>query len=151
MLITDTTPTVAQGGGQHGAPGTANVLVVGPTPYDARWALQTMSTVPVHGMVLAERPAGLAEVLASLAADVVRVPVSIVEAARSAPALTDEQQRLASYLVAGCSNPEMCGALGISQSGVKRRLSTLFELLEVDNRVQAAALAARLGIRAARR
>ncbi len=126
------------------------MLVVGPTPYDARWALQTMSTVPVHGMVLAERPDGLSDVLAALAADVVRVPASIIEAARSAPALTGEQHRLAEQLVAGCSNPEICRALGISPSGVKRRLSTLFELLEVDNRVQAAALAARLGIRPAR-
>ncbi len=151
LLITDRTPTSTAPRAWSGAQGAATVLVVGSMPYDARWALQTMAAVPVHGMVPAQRPADLVEVLAALADDVVQVPASVVEMARSAPALTGEQYELAEQLVAGRSNPEICRALGISQSGVKRRLSTLFELFEVENRVQAAALAAGLGIRPATR
>ena len=143
--------TAAGFAGVVGLSGTATVLVVGATPYDARWALQTMASVPVHGMVPAQRPADLAEVLASLAADVVRVPASVVELARAAPALTREQHLLAELLVAGRSNPEICRVMGISQSGVKRRLSGLFELFGGGNRVQAAAVAAGLGIRPAPR
>ncbi len=151
LLITDVSPTPPGDHAWSGVSGTATVLVVGPTPYDARWALQTMATVPVHGMVPAQRPADLAEVLASLAGDVVQVPASVVELARAAPALTHEQHVLAELLVAGRSNPEICRVMDISQSGVKRRLSSLFELFEVDNRVQAAAVAAGLGIRPASR
>ena len=151
LLITDSMPTATGTYAWSGVSGTATVLVVGPTPYDARWALQTMAAVPVHGMVPAQRPADLADVLASLADDVVQVPASVVELARAAPALTDEQHLLAELLVAGRSNPEICRVMGISQSGVKRRLSALFELFDVDNRVQAAAVAAGLGVRPAQR
>ncbi len=151
VLVTDRAPTSKGPRAWSGDRATGTVLVVGPTPYDARWALQAMATVPVHGVVPAQHPGRLADVLAALAVDVVQVPASVVELARSAPALTDEQHTLAELLVAGRSNPEICRVMGISQSGVKRRLSALFDLFEVDNRVQAAAVAAGLGIRAAAR
>lgn len=125
---------------------TATVLVIGPTPFDARRALDLMVAVPFHGMITPDRPEGMNDVLDALDHQGVFVPVEVIERARTVPALTDLDLALAAELMAGRTNPQISATLGLSISGLKRRLTMLFELLEVDNRVQAAATAARLGV-----
>ena len=76
---------------------------------------------------------------------------SVRDATRTQPAttshaLSDGERTMLALVAGGCDNVEIAERLYVSTSTVKSRLSRLFERLGVQNRVQAAAFAARHGL-----
>lgn len=66
--------------------------------------------------------------------------------ARLVAGLTDRERDVLRLLTEGAENAEIAARLYLSQSTVKTYLSSIFEKLGVQNRVQAAVLAIRLGL-----
>jgi DNA-binding NarL/FixJ family response regulator len=60
--------------------------------------------------------------------------------------LSERERQVLSLLASGCDNAEIGDILFVSRSTVKNHVSRLFEKLEVENRVQAAAYAIRNGL-----
>lgn len=60
--------------------------------------------------------------------------------------LTDHDRRILSLIAIGASNKEIGERLYISESTVKKQISSLLTKLDLDNRVQAAVFALRSGI-----
>jgi DNA-binding NarL/FixJ family response regulator len=60
--------------------------------------------------------------------------------------LSARERQVLSLLASGCDNAEIGATLFVSRSTVKNHVSRLFEKLEVENRVQAAAYAIRNGL-----
>jgi DNA-binding NarL/FixJ family response regulator len=60
--------------------------------------------------------------------------------------LSERERQVLSLLATGCDNAQIGDILFVSRSTVKNHVSRLFEKLEVDNRVQAAAFAIRNGL-----
>jgi DNA-binding NarL/FixJ family response regulator len=60
--------------------------------------------------------------------------------------LSERERQVLSLLASGCDNAEIGDVLFVSRSTVKNHVSRLFEKLEVENRVQAAAYAIRNGL-----
>ena len=68
------------------------------------------------------------------------------EAAPMNDGLTPRQQQVLSLLSQGFSNPEIAHLLGLSPHTIKTHVTHIFEKLGVEDRVTAAATAARLGM-----
>jgi DNA-binding NarL/FixJ family response regulator len=66
--------------------------------------------------------------------------------ASEATALSRREREVLSLLASGCDNSEIGEVLFVSRSTVKNHVSSLFEKLQVDNRVQAATYAIRNGL-----
>lgn len=62
------------------------------------------------------------------------------------PELTPRQLDVLRLLARGLTNKEIAGVLGIAESTVKTHLKTLFEVLEVSNRTEAALQLRELGL-----
>jgi DNA-binding NarL/FixJ family response regulator len=60
--------------------------------------------------------------------------------------LSERELQVLSLLASGCDNAQIGATLFVSRSTVKNHVSRLFEKLEVENRVQAAAYAIRNGL-----
>ena len=68
------------------------------------------------------------------------------QARESLQQLTSRQRALLAELAEGRSNAQIAATLNLSQGTVKQYLSALFDTLGIDNRVQAALLAHRVGL-----
>lgn len=77
-----------------------------------------------------------------------RLENAVGEAMEPLPAegLTSRQRQVLSLLAQGFSNPEIARVLGLSPHTVKTHVTHIFEKLGVEDRVTAAATAARLGM-----
>ncbi len=62
------------------------------------------------------------------------------------PKLTQRELDVLSLLVDGCENSEIAKRLHLSASTIKHHVSSTLEKLGVDNRIQAAVMAVRLGL-----
>jgi two-component system, NarL family, nitrate/nitrite response regulator NarL len=71
-------------------------------------------------------------------------PVPAVHAAL--PPMTGRQRAVFDLLAAGAPNKIICRELGLAERTVKAHITAVFRALQVDNRAQVAAAAARLGI-----
>lgn len=66
--------------------------------------------------------------------------------AAAAPELSPRELNVLGLVVAGCDNSEIGRRLHLSASTIKHHVSSTLEKLGVDNRIQAAVLAVRLGL-----
>lgn len=66
--------------------------------------------------------------------------------AQPAPELSEREIEVLRLVVAGCENSEIGKRLHLSASTIKHHVSNTLEKLGVDNRIQAAVLAVRLGL-----
>ncbi len=57
--------------------------------------------------------------------------------------LSIRQRQIAWFVARGCTNREIANMLGCTSHAVKKQLSSLFTLLDVSNRTELAAVAAR--------
>ncbi len=71
-------------------------------------------------------------------------PQAIDDAAGEA--LTDKERRLLRYVAMGLSNKDLASRLSVSTNTVKWHLRNIFEKLHINNRMQAVAVARRLGL-----
>jgi DNA-binding NarL/FixJ family response regulator len=62
------------------------------------------------------------------------------------PDLSQRELDVLRLIVAGCENSEIAKHLHLSASTVKHHVSSTLDKLGVDNRIQAAVLAVRLGL-----
>jgi DNA-binding NarL/FixJ family response regulator len=63
-----------------------------------------------------------------------------------APQLSQREREVLRLVVAGCENTEIARRLHLSASTIKHHVSNTLEKLGVENRIQAAVLAVRLGL-----
>jgi len=70
----------------------------------------------------------------------------IAPAGPRAPALSDRELQVLRLLVEGYENPEIAARLFVSVGTVKNDVAAVLHKLGVDNRVQAAVRAVRLGL-----
>lgn len=129
-------------------PVAAVVRVIDGTPVAARDALESMLSAGIAGVVRADRVEELTAVLDALDSGMAPVPLELIADARTVPDLSPEQLDLLTGVLGGLSNREVGQSLGISLSVVKRQIRSLFDAFDVDDRIQLAVAASRLGFRA---
>lgn len=147
VVVTDSVPSRGDtvGGAVHSP---VVVLVVDRTPVAAREALEAVLVAGIAGVVRADHVEELSAVLDALDTEMAPVPLDLIVDARAVPDLTEEQLALLAGLLAGSSNRAAGEELGMSLSAVKRQVRSLFDAFDVDDRVQLAVAASRLGFRA---
>ena len=60
--------------------------------------------------------------------------------------LTNKERRLLTYVAMGLSNKDLAERLSVSTNTVKWHLRNIFEKLQINNRMQAVAVARQLGL-----
>ncbi len=143
VLITDRVPTSPT----DRARVDAVVLVIEPTPFGARRAVDAMAALEVTAVVGADQPDELDAALACLADERGSVPRRILDLAARMPEVTERQAALLGAVLAGQTTSQMARGLTLSPASVKRELSCLSGTLEVSSRAALFARALELGVR----
>jgi DNA-binding NarL/FixJ family response regulator len=139
----------------------AAVVVLAIVPHEEH-VLQTLKAGAVGYLLkdseLAQIVAGIRSAAAghsALSSEVARILIDHIrrgaddEIAAPSPEprdLSERERQVLSLLASGCDNSQIGEVLFVSRSTVKNHVSRVFEKLEVDNRVQAAAYAIRNGL-----
>jgi len=133
---------------RRGGDGTpdAQVLVVGPSPYAARCALEAMADGSVLALVSSQHPSDLVDALELLRGGLGTVSVVLFEQAAAMPRLSARKVTVLSAIVAGQSNREIARGIYLSEASVKREITELFGEFAASSRLMLAAVAQQLGI-----
>lgn len=122
------------------------VVSASENPHDVREVLAAGASgfVPKQ-----EKAATLLSVLRLILAGGTYAPPEMVSApvrTVSTGELTPRQREVLAMLANGCPNKEIARDLGVAEQTVKGHLMTIFRLINVSNRVQAAEVARRMGL-----
>lgn len=142
VLLTDRVPS------EHEAAQVGPVvLVVEPTPYSARCAVDGLGTLCITSVVRADQPDDLESALRCLEQDRASFPCEVLHLAQQMPAVNARQSALMGAVLAGQTTAQMARGLNLSPASVKRELSRLSGLLGVHSRAALFARALELGAR----
>lgn len=144
VLITDRIPSTPY---QRGAD--AVVLVIEPTPFGARQAVDALGALRITSVVAADRPEDLEAALECLVSDRASLPRRVLELAAQMPDVSERQVGLLGAVLAGQTTSQMARGLHLSPASVKRELSTVSSVLGVGSRPTLFARALELGVRPA--
>ena len=142
VLLTDRVPADHELDRVH-----AVVLVVEPTPFSTRRAVDALGALRITSVVRSDEPDDLEAALACLDQDRASFPVDVLALAQQMPAVNERQAGLLGAVLAGQTTAQMAKGLNLSPASVKRELSSVSALLGVHNRSALFARALELGVR----
>lgn len=125
------------------------VLVIEPTPFSARRAVDALGALRITSVVRSDEPDDLEAALRCLDQDRSSFPREVLVLARRMPAVNERQASLLGAVLAGQTTAQMAKGLHLSPASVKRELSAVSSLLGVPTRAALFARALELGVRPA--
>jgi len=124
-----------------------DVLVCGPSPLDARDAVEAFARGEVGAVIRHDTPAQVVAALDGLDHGLGLVPNDVLERARAAPPITPRQRVVLEAVMAGQTNVEIAHALQLKPVTIKREVAALFAALGACRRFELIAAGYDLGFR----